>query len=183
MDSLTFPSIHSCEFCRTLGLEDEKPQNGIEATQRLLPWLWTRVVEGYETLVRDTELNKTQEKVQYSVWVDYKGNLPMRRTVFDCTIGRMKQASKAGCSLSTMLLRAFHDQHDDSLLLVARPLGRSNVEFGLALLIAQTTRQKLQRHKTLKWFETQFTPSFSSPTQVRCWNKPSHFFLVSNSYL
>lgn len=70
MDSATFPSIHSCGFCRTLGIEAEKSQDGIEATPRLLPWLWTRVVEGYEKLVRNTELHEIQAKVQYRILED-----------------------------------------------------------------------------------------------------------------
>jgi hypothetical protein len=150
MDSAIFPSIHSCDFCRTLRIEDEKSQDVIEATPSLLPWLWTRVVEGYENLVRNTELNEIQPKVQYIILEDYKdGFSGTSRTVFDCTIGRMKQASKAGCSLSTKLLRTFHDQLDDALLLVAH-LGRWTVEFDLALPIAQTTRQQLQGHQDVK---------------------------------
>jgi hypothetical protein len=152
MDSSTFPSIHSCDFCRTLGIEDEKSHHGIEATPRLLPWPWTRIVEGYEKSVQNTELNKTDAKVQYGVCVleDYKDNFPgTKRTVFDCTIGRIKQASKAGCFLSTMLLHAFHDPLDDALLLIAR-CGYSRVDFGLALPIAQTTRQQLQGHQDMK---------------------------------
>ena len=138
-----------------------KSQGGIEATPRFLPWPWTRVVEGYEKSVQNTELNKTDAKVPYGVLEDYKDSFPgTKRTVFECTIRRIKQASKAGCSLSTKLLHAFHDPLDDALLLIAR-CGDSRVYFGLALPIAQTIRQRLQRHQDVK--------------MVR---DASHFFLV-----
>jgi hypothetical protein len=91
-----------------------------------------------------------QPKVLYRILEDYKDSIyPTNRTVFDCTIGRMKQASNAGCSLSTKLLHAFHDQLDDALLLVVR-CGTSRVYFDLALPIAQTARQRLQRHQDVE---------------------------------
>jgi hypothetical protein len=182
MDSATFPSIHSCDFCRTLGIEDERSQDGIEAAPRLLPWLWTRVEE-YEKLVQITERNKTQAKVQYNVLEDYKDSFPgTRSTVFDCTIGRMKQASKAGCSLSSRLLRTFHDQLDDALLLVAR-FGPSSIEFGLALPIAQTTRQRLRRHQDVEMVRDA-SHSFlvvSDPSELL--NRSNRLILISNSCL
>ncbi|PMD16259.1 HET-domain-containing protein [Hyaloscypha hepaticicola] len=170
MDSPTFPSIHSCDFCRTHGIEDEKSQDVVEAFPSPSPSLWTRVVERYEKLVRNTELNRAQAKVQYSVLEDYKDGFPgRRRTVFDCTIGRMKQASKAGCPLCTKLLHAFHDQRDDALLLVSRS-SPSTVEFGLALPIAQTTSQRLQRHQDVEMVRgaSQFFLLVSDPNKYAC---------------
>jgi len=163
MDTATFPSIHSCDFCRTLRIEDEKSQDVIEATPRHSPWPLTRVAEGYEKLVK-----KTHAKVQYSALENYRDSYPgTKRTVFDCTIGRMKQASRAGCSLSTKLLRAFHDQRDDALLLVAR-FGPSTVEFGLALPVAQTTRQRVQRHQDVEMVQdaSQFFLLVSDPSKL-----------------
>jgi hypothetical protein len=147
MDIPTFPSIHSCEFCRKLGIEDRKPEYVINATPRLSPWSWRRVVEGYEQMVQNIGLKKRKmrpAKLHYSSWEDYEDGYACK--VFDCTVKALKQASKARCCLSTKLLHAFQDQVDDASLLVVRFMGPS-VEFGLALPTVQTIGQLWQRRQ------------------------------------
>lgn len=130
MDSPIFPSIHLCDFCRTLSIEDKKTDHVIT------PGPWIKVVEGCEEFVQDTDLTKRPANLQYSVWEHYKkGHPDKHRTAFDSTVRSLKQASKAGCSLCIKLLRSFHDQGDDASLLVARFMAK-RVTFGLALPIA-----------------------------------------------
>ncbi len=119
MESSASPPVHSCQLCQTLCL-------------------------GSGTSGKETAANaEAPAKLRYNILGD-SGIDKNHATVFNCSLGRMKQASTTGCLLCKSLLRTFQDKADDSLLTVEFIPRIGTLHFGLVSAIGPAIWQLWQ---------------------------------------
>jgi len=104
MESPSFPTPHSCQFCQKLvldGLDFGRPSNSHgKAPRSAKEW-------------RD---NTSQDKPKYY----FQNSTDFNQVVFDeCTLAAIKPAAVAGCSLCVYLLDEFNYASDPHTALIA----------------------------------------------------------------